>query len=90
MQIAAAAREIQLVRSVGDPLRLGLLLLAADGGRRRRRDLQRLILEAVGFHLHAALGRDVEDLDLRLRDVGFAGHRVAIRSRASAAGSTAH
>ena len=87
VKIAAASHEVQLVGSVRRPLRLGLLLLAPDRSGRRGCDLKRLIGEAIRLHLHAPSGREIEDFNLRLRDVRFVRLRFArLTARPAVAG----
>src|SRR5579864_2294999 len=94
MEIAAGADEIKLVGSVSEPnLRdaaehsasaaktdacIFLLLLAHFISDAVSRDLNGLILESGGFDSYARLGGDIENVDVILRHVFFAGHGVTI------------
>ena len=78
MLIAALAPEIELVGAVGEPGLIHALPLALAGGDGRSQDPRELILESVDLHLLARLCRDVEDFQMRLRDVHVAGHGVLV------------
>ncbi len=79
MQVAALAREIELVRSVAQPLGIDFLFFPFDGFHPVCGDEQRLVLELVGFDLDDFFCLAVKDEDLALGDILFAGHGVAIR-----------
>jgi hypothetical protein len=78
VQVAARPPEVQLAGGRGHPARLGLLLLAVAVEHRRRRDVERLVHEPVGLHLHVLLRAAVEHDELGLVHVLLARHRVAV------------
>ena len=78
VQVAAEAPEVELVRRVAEPPRLGLLLVAVARERPGGGHLEGLVLEGVGLHRDPLLRVAVEDQQFLLIDVLLARHRVAV------------
>ncbi len=80
VHVAADAREIDLVGSVGEPclFRAVRILLPEKRRNAGSRNRHAFVFPGVGFHLHACLGVAVKSKNLFLRHICFARHRIVI------------
>src|SRR5262249_12286656 len=78
LHIAAQTLEPDLVRARTGPQRFGLFMLALARAEPVDLYLHGLIPEGIGLRDEARFCRDVENLQLRLRRIAFARHRVAV------------